>query len=82
MLVKASGTGVRILVRDQGKGLDPGLDGRAFDPFVTTRARGTGLGLALVRRIAQEHGGTAEIHNLEGGGAEAVLDLIAGEDRR
>ena len=78
--VKSVEPGVRVMVRDQGPGLDPGLKGRAFDPFVTSRAHGTGLGLALVRRVAQDHGGTAELRDLEGGGAEALLDLPAGED--
>ncbi len=65
----------RVVVRDHGGGLDPGLGERAFDAFVTTRAEGTGLGLALVRRVAEEHGGRCRLRNHPGGGVEAVLEI-------
>ncbi len=65
----------RLRIRDEGEGLDPTLDGRFFDPFVTSRNTGTGLGLALVRRVAEDLGGTVSLDNLQGGGAEAILSL-------
>jgi nitrogen-specific signal transduction histidine kinase len=65
-------------VRDEGAGLDPELGQSVFDPFVTGRAEGTGLGLSLVRRVAEEHGGGARLGNLPDGGAEAVLELRKG----
>jgi signal transduction histidine kinase len=70
----------RLRIRDEGEGLDPRLDGRFFDPFVTSRNTGTGLGLALVKRVAEDLGGTVSLADLKGGGAEATLSLpIDGE---
>lgn len=72
---------VRVRVLDRGTGLDPDLADHVFDPFVTGRAEGTGLGLALVRRVAEDHGGWARLDAREGGGAEAVLELRRGGRR-
>jgi signal transduction histidine kinase len=65
----------RVVVTDEGAGLDPEIAGRVFDPFVTARAEGTGLGLALVKRVAEEHGGSVALRNRPGGGAEAILEI-------
>ncbi|MCA9321187.1 MAG: PAS domain-containing sensor histidine kinase, partial [Planctomycetes bacterium] len=46
-----------------------------FKPFFTTRTRGTGLGLALAKRIAEEHGGTITAKNHPAGGAEFTIRL-------
>lgn len=67
--------GVGIHVLDRGRGIDESKAQDLFDAFVTTRAEGTGLGLALVRRVAEEHGGYCRLTNRPGGGAEAVLWL-------
>jgi two-component system sensor histidine kinase HydH len=64
-----------IAVRDRGAGLPPGEEGRVFEPFFTTRARGTGLGLAVARRIVELHGGSISARNAEGGGAEVRIVL-------
>lgn len=56
----------RIVVRDDGPGVEPALRPRLFEPFATGRAEGTGLGLALSRRIVERHGGTLRL--LDGGG--------------
>jgi signal transduction histidine kinase len=64
---------VRVL--DEGPGLDPGDAERVFEAFFTTRVSGTGLGLALVRRVAEEHGGTIELRNRPGTGTEAIFGL-------
>jgi signal transduction histidine kinase len=66
--------GISIRVRDQGPGVPQALRERIFEPLFTTKAYGTGLGLALSRRIADAHGGRLE---LEAGpsGATFVLHL-------
>jgi signal transduction histidine kinase len=51
------GEGVTIHVEDDGPGVPPDLQDKIFDPFYTTRERGTGLGLAMVRKIAENHHG-------------------------
>ncbi len=54
---------VRLVVRDNGAGFPPALLKRAFEPYVTTKAKGTGLGLAVVKKIADEHGARIELSN-------------------
>jgi two-component system nitrogen regulation sensor histidine kinase GlnL len=51
---------LEICVRDNGSGIAPEILGNVFDPFVTTKARGSGLGLALVAKLIGDHGGTIE----------------------
>ncbi|MDE3216449.1 MAG: two-component sensor histidine kinase, partial [Gemmatimonadota bacterium] len=60
---------LEIAVRDFGPGIAPGDEERIFAPFYTTRATGTGLGLAVAQRVAQLHGGTITAANHPGGGA-------------
>ena len=64
-------------VQDAGPGISPELAGRVFDPFFTTRAQGTGLGLALVGAIAQLHGGRVDVARSPApqGGAEISLRI-------
>ena len=59
----ASGQWVRLLVIDQGPGFSENILKRAFEPYVTTKTKGTGLGLAVVKKIMEEHGGRVDIHN-------------------
>lgn len=58
-----------IDVRDRGEGIVPGEEERVFEPFYTRRVKGTGLGLALARRIVEGHGGTITARNHPDGGA-------------
>ncbi len=51
------GEGVEVQVEDNGHGIDPEVQEKIFEPFYTTRERGTGLGLAMVRKIAENHDG-------------------------
>lgn len=71
------GDEVTIQITDQGPGIDPALTGQVFDPFVTGRPSGTGLGLALVRRVIEEHEGSVSLESLPRGGAEALIRLPA-----
>jgi len=54
---------VRLSVRDNGVGFPEHILQRAFEPYVTTKAKGTGLGLAVVKKIADEHGARIDISN-------------------
>ena len=56
--------GVRLLILDNGPGFSDKVLKRAFEPYVTTKAKGTGLGLAVVKKIADEHGARVRIANL------------------
>ncbi|MBL8384190.1 MAG: HAMP domain-containing protein [Burkholderiales bacterium] len=69
--------GVRLTVADSGPGFSQKIIKRAFEPYVTTKARGTGLGLAIVKRIVDDHHGSIEIGNREGGGARVSITLRA-----
>ncbi len=59
---------VRLSVLDSGPGFEPHILQRAFEPYVTTKAKGTGLGLAVVKKIADEHHARIELNNLMQGG--------------
>lgn len=55
---------VRLVVADNGHGFSDKVLKRAFEPYVTTKSKGTGLGLAVVKKIADEHGARVRIANL------------------
>ena len=58
-----AGRRVRLIVQDSGNGFAENILKRAFEPYVTTKAKGTGLGLAVVKKIADEHGARIDIKN-------------------
>lgn len=66
---------VTLSVRDGGPGLPPTLDGNRFQPFVTTKANGLGIGLTIVRTIVEAHGGRVDAHNDPAGGATFTVSL-------
>ena len=66
---------VTLAIRDSGAGFTEESIQRAFDPFYTTRPRGSGLGLAVCRKIAEECGGRIGAANADGGGAVITLLL-------
>ncbi len=68
---------VRLSVRDTGPGIDEATQARLFEPFFTTRASegGTGLGLAVVRAIANEHRAKVDIYSEPGSGSEFVVSF-------
>lgn len=66
---------IRLSFEDTGKGITPEQMGKLFQPFSTTRAAGTGLGLLIVRRIIREHGGEIDIESRAGKGTRVSLWL-------
>lgn len=69
---------VRIEIADSGQGMEPGVRERALDPFFTTRPSGTGLGLPIVHRIVEAHGGEIQLDSQEGRGTTVILLLPLG----
>ncbi len=65
----------RVAVLDNGPGISEAMLPRLFTPFATSKAHGTGLGLAVSRRIVEAHGGRIEVRNRAPGGAEAAVFL-------
>lgn len=63
----------RVEIRDRGHGMDPQVKRRALDPFFTTRPSGTGLGLPIVQRIVEAHGGELVLESTEGQGTTVTL---------
>jgi len=70
---------VRLAFRDNGPGLSPDQRRRIFDPFFTTKSRGTGLGMAIARRIVDAHGGIIAVGNGETTGTEIEVVLPRGQ---
>jgi two-component system, NtrC family, sensor histidine kinase HydH len=66
---------IAVQVEDDGPGVDPAVERRIFEPLITTKDRGIGLGLALVKRIVERHGGTVGYEPREGGGARFTVRL-------
>jgi hypothetical protein len=66
---------VQIALGDNGPGLNPEQKQRIFDPFYTTKTKGTGLGMAIAKRIIDAHGGALTAGSAPGGGAEVVITL-------
>jgi signal transduction histidine kinase len=68
---------VELSVRDNGPGLDLSVAERVFEPFVTTKPDGLGVGLAISRSIAERHGGHLRATSPPGGGLVMTLSLPA-----
>jgi signal transduction histidine kinase len=66
---------LEVAVRDNGPGLDPEQEARIFEPFYTTKARGTGLGMAIAKGTVEAHGGRIEAAIGHRPGAEIRLTL-------
>jgi PAS domain S-box-containing protein len=69
------GRRVRIEIEDSGVGIRAADADRVFNPFFTTKAGGTGLGLALTHKIVEDHGGSIDFRNGPGGGTAFRIEL-------
>ena len=67
---------IRIAIRDNGPGLKKEQRQRIFEPFFTTKTKGTGLGMAIAKRIVETHGGSIEIGEDGHAGAEILITLL------
>ncbi|MBC6962891.1 MAG: HAMP domain-containing protein [Nitrosomonas sp.] len=69
--------GIELSVIDNGKGFPEQVKAHAFEPYVTTKPRGTGLGLPIVKKIVDEHSGMIKIQNIQPHGAQISITLPA-----
>ena len=74
-LASMDNSGIQILVEDNGKGMSEEVKNHAFSPFYTTKAQGTGLGLAVVYAVVKAHGGRVSLESTEGVGTQVNLYL-------
>jgi len=70
---------VILKVTDNGSGINPDDMEKIFEPYFSRRPGGSGLGLALVKRIIEEHNGTIKVENCSGKGAQFTITLPVGE---
>src|SRR5262245_14112525 len=70
-----AGTEVWLRVRDNGPGMDAETLGRIWSPFYTSKQTGTGLGLALTKKVVEAHGGAIEASSAPGAGTEFIVTL-------
>ncbi len=75
LVARAEEGGVRIEICDHGAGVPPDLADRIFDPYVTGKSGGTGLGLALARQTVEMHQGSIALEPTPGGGATFVVRI-------
>jgi signal transduction histidine kinase len=68
---------IRLVVEDTGHGIPREMLTTVFEPFVSTKATGTGLGLAVTKRLIEEHGGHITVENRPEGGARFTITLPA-----
>lgn len=72
---RLEGRNVLVRVEDTGPGFSSDILPRAFEPYVTNKAKGTGLGLAVVKKIVEEHHGQISLANVDSGGARILLTM-------
>jgi signal transduction histidine kinase len=74
------GPAVRVVVADQGGGMDADALARVWEPFFTTKPSGTGLGLPIVKRVIDAHGGRIDITSQPLTGTTVTIELPARPD--
>jgi signal transduction histidine kinase len=75
LFIENGGRGATVRLRDNGAGIPPDQLTRIFNPFFTTKEHGTGLGMAISKKIVEAHGGTIEVASTIGRGSEFTVSL-------
>ena len=66
---------IEIIIKDTGKGIPPEDLEKIFDPFYTTKPKGSGLGLGISKEIIENHGGSLKLESELGKGTTCIIDL-------
>ncbi|MCD6117979.1 ATP-binding protein, partial [bacterium] len=66
---------VKLVVSDSGSGMDEDILGKIFNPDFTTKRKGTGLGLVIISKIIEDHGGKIEVSSVKNQGTTIVIYL-------
>jgi nitrogen fixation/metabolism regulation signal transduction histidine kinase len=69
----SSDTEFQMIVSDNGSGIPEHVMKRIFEPYMTTKVKGTGLGLPIVKKIVEEHGGRITIQNQLSAGTQVIV---------
>ncbi|SER38798.1 Signal transduction histidine kinase involved in nitrogen fixation and metabolism regulation [Nitrosomonas sp. Nm51] len=77
---EATQDSIKLSIRDNGCGFSDEVKSRVFEPYVTTKPKGTGLGLPIVKKIVEEHSGAIHIENLKPQGAQIIITLPVSEN--
>ena len=67
---------IELCIDDNGPGIEAGVLENIFEPYVSTKPKGSGLGMAIVKKIVEEHGGTISAGSTEDGGAQIRIHLL------
>jgi len=73
--LSATGEALEIEIKDDGPGIDPSVRDKLFDPFVTTKREGVGLGLVNTKSIIERHGGSIAVGPCAGGGTRVIISI-------
>lgn len=72
---RLSGDTVKMSIKDNGSGMDEKTQSKIFEPYFTTKATGTGLGLTVVYKVIKEHKGDISVNSIKGEGTEFIITL-------
>jgi len=79
---KLDGDFVAIRISDTGKGMDEKTQSKIFEPYYTTKASGTGLGLTVVYKVMKEHNGDIQVHSTLGKGTTFTMKIPVPQGQR
>ena len=81
VVTKASDSTAFIIIEDTGIGVSRENLSKLFDPFFSTKSTGLGLGLAMTKRVSEEHGGKVDFQSIDGKGSTVIIALPIRQDR-